>query len=151
MHDEKQDGKIPCYVNGYINLMNNDANDNLMLMFFNTANELTCLDVDVLRMYSSNSEGNILTLCDKYNLIPEQTMVIKEKLARLGLLQSNNDEIRDNNLDYVVGYLEDQDYARRHKSQKDIRLSKTKIKKVNRADSFHITNLGESFLKTVSD
>ncbi|MBQ4556175.1 MAG: hypothetical protein IJA60_00825 [Clostridia bacterium] len=148
---EKQTEKIPCHVNGYINLMSDEVNDNLMLMFFNTVNELTQLDIDVLKMYSVDGGDNIYALCEKYNLQPEQIMVIKEKLARLGLLQSKNDELRDANLDYVVDYLIDVDSENKKKNPRSVPLHKTKIKKIKRADTFHITGLGQSYLRIISE
>ena len=39
--------------------MSNEYNDNLLLMFFNTINELTELDIDILRLYNYDSEDNI--------------------------------------------------------------------------------------------
>ena len=36
--------------------MSNEYNDNLLLMFFNTINELTELDIDILRLYNYDSE-----------------------------------------------------------------------------------------------
>lgn len=43
MLDEKQIEKVPMYVNGYINMMNNTTNDELMLMFFSTLGDLVDL------------------------------------------------------------------------------------------------------------
>ena len=61
--------------------MTNDANDNLMLMFFDTMNQLTQLDIDVLKMYSLDAQENIYELSNRYHLDPVQIGVIKEKLA----------------------------------------------------------------------
>ncbi|MBE7050512.1 MAG: hypothetical protein E7394_07060 [Ruminococcaceae bacterium] len=150
LYNEKQDEKTSCYISGYVNLMSESANDNLMLMFFNTINELTTLDIEVLRMYSYDSADNIYALCDRQNLKPDQVMVIKEKLARLGLLQSKNDEYRDENLDYIVSHLEEVAKENKKKNPKTISISRTKIKKINKSDSFHITRLGIDFLKVIS-
>ena len=54
---EKQQEKVPYHVNGFINLMSNESNDNLMLMFFDTMNQITQLDIDVLAMYGSSYLG----------------------------------------------------------------------------------------------
>jgi len=148
---EKQEEKIPCYVNGYINLMSNEANDNLMLMFFDTINELTQLDIDVLKLYSINADDDIVALRERYKLQSEQTMVIQEKLARLGLLQSRNDELRDANLDYLADYLVAVDKENRKSNPKGVALHRTRIKKVKKSDSFHITGLGRSFLTIISE
>ena len=149
LYNEKQQEKISYYVNGYINLMDNSANDNLMLMFFNTINELTQLDIDVLGMYSGETQDNIFTLGEKYNLLPEQLMVIKEKLARLGLLVSINDIQRDENIDAIVLYLDKVDKEKKKRNPREVKIPK--IKKVNRHDSFRITKLGINYLKVISE
>ena len=88
LDDEKQEEKIPYYMNGYINLMNSTVNDNLMLMYFNIITEMTNLDIEVLKIYDINSPENISSISEKYHLEPEQIRVIKEILVRLGMLNS---------------------------------------------------------------
>lgn len=149
LYEEKQAEKVSYHVNGFINLMSNDVNDNLMLMFFNTLNELTQLDIDVLAMYSRNSQDDIFSLCNRYNLLPEQVMVIKEKLARLGLLASKNDALRDINLDSIVVYLDKVEKDKKSRNPKGVKLPN--IKKPNRSESFVITSLGNNYLKVISE
>ena len=102
LENEKQSIKIPYLVNGYINMMNNTTNDDLMLMFFSTLNDLTDLDINVLRMYHFECNENIYTLMNEKNLSIDQINLVKEKLLRNGLLDSKNDEQRDDNLEEVV-------------------------------------------------
>lgn len=151
MYEEKQLDKVPYYVNGFINFMSDEANDNLMLFFFNTISELTQLDVDVLNLYSIEANENILSLCDKYNLEFEQITVIQEKLARLGLLQNKNDEYRDNNIDYIVDYLLKVDKDSKKRAPQGVKLSKSKISKTKRSETFYITNLGKTYLRAISN
>lgn len=146
---EKQQEKVPYHVNGFINLMSNDANDNLMLMFFNTINQLTQLDIDVLAMYCMDAQEDIISLCNRYNLKFEQVAVIKEKLERLGLVYSKNDEKRDNNIDEIVDYLNKVDKDQKKSKPKGVRLPN--IKKPNRSTSYAITSLGRDYLKVISD
>ena len=146
---EKQQEKVPYHVNGFINLMNNDANDNLMLMFFDTINQLTQLDIDVLSLYSMDVQENIISLCNRYNLKLEQVAVIKEKLERLGLVYSRNDEQRDINIDEIVDYLNKVDKDQKKSKPKGVRLPN--IKKPNRSTSYAITSLGRDYLKVISD
>lgn len=147
LYDEKQEEKVPCYVNGFINMMSNDANDNLMLMFFDTISQLTNLDIEILQLYSLNSQENITELCNRNHLEYEQTAMIKEKLARLGLLNSRNDEQRDDNVDLIVDYLTKLDKDNRSRSPKGVKLPK--IKKPNRSESYKITSLGNSYLRII--
>ena len=132
-------------------MMNDEANDNLILMFFNTLNELTNLDIDILKIYSQDLSANINNVCEKYNLDYYQIRIIKEKLVRLGLLQSRNDEYHDNNLDYVVEYLMKVEQDRKKSKPSGVNFQKNKIKKISRNDSYVITSLGTSYLKIISD
>ncbi|MCC8098440.1 MAG: hypothetical protein LIO44_07845 [Eubacterium sp.] len=149
LYDEKQEEKISCYVNGYINMMSNDANDNLMLMFFDTISQLTQLDIEILRLYSIDSQDDITKLCERNNLEYEQTAMIKEKLTRLGLLNSRNDEQRDNNVDLIVDYLKKSDKENRSRNPKNVKLPR--INKPNRSESYKITSLGNSYLQINSE
>lgn len=149
LYTEKQQEKVPAHVNGFINMMNNDVNDNIMIMFFDTMNQLTQLDIDVLAMYSQNAQENIYGLCGRYNLTIEQVAIIKEKLVRLGLLYSRNDEKRDNNIDEILTYLRAFDKDLKSKKPKGVKFPN--IKKPNRSDTYSITSLGRDYLRIISE
>lgn len=149
LYSERQVSKVPYHVNGFINFMNNDSNDNIMLMFFDTLNQLTQLDIDALKMYDINSPENYITLMKKYNLLPEQVEVIKEKLSRLGLLYSKNDDQRDSNIDTVVEYLRKVEQDSKTKKPKGVKLPN--IKKPNKTERYSITNLGRGYLRTIEN
>lgn len=146
--DEKQPEKVEYNVNAFINLMNDEANDNLMLMFFQTINELTVLDIEVLKLYVMGTEDNIYTLCDRNHLEVEQVSVIKEKLARLGMLHRKNDDIRDDNIDLITKYLEDVEKDNKRRTPKGVKAPKTK--KPSRSETYSITSLGRHFLNVIS-
>ena len=149
LEQEKQQLKVSYHVNGFINLMNNEANDNLMLMFFHTMNQLTELDIDVLSLYDRNSQEDVISLCNRYNLKIEQVVVIKEKLERLGLIYSRNEEQRDSNIDAIVDYLNKVDKEQKKSKLRGVKLPN--IKKPNRSTSYTITSLGRDYLKVISD
>lgn len=146
---EKQKEKVPYHVNGFINLMSDDVNDNLMRMFFETMNELTELDIEVLKMYDWKSDDNIYTLAEKYNLEYEQIDVIKEKLARLGLLKCKNDEQRDEKLDGIVDYLTKLEKDSKSRNPRGVKLPR--IKKPSRSHLYSITRLGTHYLNLISE
>lgn len=148
LYDEKQEEKVPSYVNGYISMMSNEANDNLMLIFFDTISQLTQLDIEILKLYSMESLDDIFELCKRNHLEYEQTEMIKEKLTRLGLLYSRNDEQRDNNLDLIVDYLAKLDRDNRSKNPKGVKIPR--IRKPSRSESYDISPLGTSYLKLIS-
>ena len=49
--EERQEEKIKWGVNGFVNLMTNETNENIMQLFFDMLTDLTTLDVDTLQMY----------------------------------------------------------------------------------------------------
>lgn len=145
MQDEKQIEKVPMYVNGYVNMMNNTTNDDLMLMFFSTLSDLTELDMLVLEMYHYKGQVDFLFLTEEKHFSNEQIAMIKEKLLRNGLLESKNDEQRDLNLDEVTRFVTELAKQMKARNPKDVKAAK--IKKVPRSESYKITPLGRSYLE----
>lgn len=93
LYSERQPEKVTSHVNGYINMMTNDTNDDIMIMFMDTLNQLTQLDIDVLKLYTISSDESAWDLIGRYGIQPEQLKVIKEKLERFGLIYSKQDDL----------------------------------------------------------
>lgn len=146
--DERQVEKVKWNVNGFINLMTDESNENIMQMFFDTLSELTVLDIDTLRMYELSSDINITDVVDKYGINYDQVKLVKEKLVRLGLLSRKNDEVRDANLDEITVYLQNLEKDLKKKNPKGVKLS-NKVKKISGNESYRITRLGVGFLKSI--
>lgn len=64
------------------------------------------------------------------------------------MLQSRNDEQRDNNVDEIVTYLTKVEKDNRSRNPKGVKLPT--IKKPNRTESYRITSLGRSYLNVIS-
>jgi predicted transcriptional regulator len=148
--DERQVEKVKWNVNGFINLMTDESNENIMQMFFDTLSELTVLDIDTLRMYELSSDINITDVVDKYGINYDQVKLVKEKLVRLGLLSRKNDEVRDANLDEITVYLQNLEKDLKKKNPKGVKLS-NKVKKISGNESYRITRLGVGFLKSIGE
>lgn len=148
LHEEKQIEKVKYHINGYINMMENSTTDDIMLLFMENLNQLTNLDIDVLRMYVSAE--NYIDVCKRHGIDYDQLELVKEKLERHGLLASRNDDQRDGNIDvlaeYIVGRVKEEN--KRNGDFHKIRLGK--IQKVRKSDSYFITRLGREFLDKVS-
>lgn len=149
LDSERQPEKVKYHVNGYINMMSNNANDDVMIMFFDTLNQLTQLDIDVLRLYEINSEDTSWKLMEKYGIQVEQLRIIKEKLARFGLIYSVRDDLRDENIDAVVKYLLALEAENKKKSHKSVKMKDIKKPKTN--ETYSITGLGRDFLLMISE
>lgn len=148
--DERQRCKVKWNVKGYIALMNNESNENIMQIFFDTLADVTELDVDVLKMYNVVISYSYQDIEDKYHIGPERIKLVKEKLVRLGLLDSKNDEIRDTNLDNIVRYLEDVEKESKKKNPKSVKLP-SKIKKVSSSEYYKLSRLGRGFLQAIGE
>ncbi len=148
--DERQEEKVRWNINGFVNTMTNESNENVMQIFFDTLGELTVLDIDTLRMYETVSEVNWHDIEQKYGIDSERLKMVKEKLVRLGLLYRKNDKLRDNNLDEIVEYLKKVEADSKKKNSQGVKLP-NRIKKIGGTETYKITLLGNEFLKSISD
>lgn len=147
LHDEKQIEKVQYHINGYVNMMENSTTDDIMLMFMESLNQLTNLDINVLKMYVSSE--NYTDVCKRHGIDYVQLTLIREKLERHGLLYSKNNDQRDSNIDLLATYIEKR-VAEENKKNGDCRKIRLgKIQKVNRMESYYITKLGREFLERI--
>lgn len=147
---ELQEKMVEYNVNVYINLLKSDhTNIDLGLMFSKTMSQLNDLDIRILKVYSNlKTDGeSIASICNELDLELNQTQFIKEKLELVGLLQSRNEEMYDDNLDKIVKYLEKVKKENRKKSPKDVKVPS--LKRVSASDSYRITPLGRHYLTMI--
>lgn len=79
----------------------------------------------------------------------EQLRYIKEKLVRLGLLRSYNQELSDKNQEVIIEYL--QKAYKDANSRKPKGVKRPKFKKLSTTDRYKISSLGFGFLQLFSD
>lgn len=149
LYSERQPEKVASHVNGYINMMSNDTNDDIMIMFLDTLNQLTQLDIDVLKLYTINSDESGWDLINRYGLQPEQLKVIKKKLERFGLIYSKQDDLRDDNIDAVVKYLLAVEAESKKKNPRNIKMKD--VKRPKNSESYYITGLGRGFAFKIAE
>lgn len=127
-----------------INLMcTDDPNEDMALMFFKTLAQLNELDIKVLKIFSYDNEENYLTVKSGTNISDQQYRFVKEKLERLGMLQSKNDELRNKNLEAVIDYIKE--LQKQNKASKPKAVKDPKIKRISNSDTYKITSLGREF------
>ena len=134
--DVKQQEKIRYIVNGYLNLTDVDPlNDDGVIMYYDTLDQLTLCDIAILKEHYNPviSQQSL-----KLSLVPGQIRLINEKLVRLGLLASLNDEKIEKNLKAIGEYLENIDKGKRN--------SRLKLKRFWGTDSYKITSYGIRFI-----
>ena len=149
--DEIQQSKVQYSVNGYVNLLQTEnANLDMSLMFFKTISELNDVDIRVLKTYdwrNQNKTEPITPFNSEFDY--SQLRYIKEKLFRLGLLKSKNEELSAKNQEIIIDYLQKFNKDITSKNTKGVKLPK--FKKLQSADSYSITSLGFALLQLISE
>ncbi|WP_455526798.1 hypothetical protein [Huintestinicola sp.] len=152
---ENQESMVQYNINGYINMMGlENPNDDVVITFFNTLSQMNQLDIRVLRLYlpTYESESKQETYVDVINdehIEISQYNFIREKLYRLGMLESKNEEYRDGNLDTLcktVTELIKQLYAKNPRE-----VNAPKLKRISKTESYHITQLGRQYLSFIDE
>lgn len=136
---------------GYINILRTDnTNEDIAIMFFRTLHELNDLDIEVLKYYRSLSLGqneSILRLCDVHGISGEQIGLVRDKLHRLGLLLSRNEEILEDDLNSIVKYFEKVKGENKKSHPKEVDIPR--LKKTSSSDTYRITNMGRQYLEFI--
>ena len=140
--ESKQEEKIELMVNGFANIAGGVLDqEDAVLMYYDVLDQLNMLDIRMLRMYmpsylvDDDNDDNIWKIMEDYNLDNGQQAMIKEKLARLGLLVSRNDLSMDENIRNMAQYLEDIS-----KGKKNPKLKR--LNPIKKSDSYRITSYG---------
>ena len=143
--NEKQEEKIELIVNGLINIASGiNWQEDVVLLFYDVLSQLSLLDLRILKLYTplfmeKERTDDIYKIMDECQIDNSQVWMIKEKLERLGLIQSKNEEKMNENIENVVKYVEDIS-----KGKKNPKLKR--IKYVPKSESYKITSFGIKFI-----
>lgn len=153
---ENQEQKVQDNINGYINLMGlENPNDDVIFTFFHTLSQMNELDIRVLKLYRPSYEKdeedceNYMDVMREENIDESQYNFIRQKLCRLGMLDSKNEANRDENLDILGKTLTELIKQLNSKAPKVVR--EPKLKKIPRSESYSITPLGRQYLNFIDD
>lgn len=152
--DENEPEKVSRNVNAFINCMaHGNAGDSFVLTLFDDLSRLNRLDIRVLKLHYYNPitghmvDDNFDRLIQEEGIDYSEYRTIREKLRRLGLLESKNEEKREKNLEAV------QDAVSELLSQlgkKNPRIPKPpKLQRISTSDSYSITSLGRRYLELI--
>ena len=137
--DVRQQDKIDFIVNGYINMTEmEDLNDDSVIMFYDTLDQMTLMDIAVLKSHHRNFVNDEKNGDYLERLVPGQRQLVHEKLLRLGLVSSEHERKRDSNVQNIVSYLQDI-----QKGKKNVKL---KSDKIWGSDSYRLTKYGQNFI-----
>ena len=150
--EENEPEKVSQSVNAFVNLMDEEnPSDSFVLTLFDDLSRMGKLDVRVLKLHYCNPFTGFEPEDDYFKLITEESIddsqyrAIREKLCRLGLLGSKNEEKREKNLEATQEAVAE---LLKQLDKKNPRLPKPpRIQKINRSDSFSITPLGRHYLE----
>ena len=82
---------------GFVRLSGqNDANEDFVLLYYDTLLSTRLLDLEVLNFYYKGFVHNPLDFIERKGIEIEQFHSIREKLERLGLLTTNKEEMKEN-------------------------------------------------------
>lgn len=152
--DENEPEKVSRNVNAFINCMaHGNASDSFVLTLFDDLSRLNRLDIRVLKLHYHNPITEHMVDDGFDRLIQEEGIdyseygTIREKLCRLGLLESKNEEKREKNLEAV------QDAVSELLSQlgkKNPKIPKPpRLQRISTSDSYSITSLGRRYLELI--
>ena len=149
--DEIQTSKVQYSVNGYINLIQTeDSNIDMSLMFFKTISALNDIDIRILKTYDLRHPSDTEPITPfNSEFDSSQLRYIKEKLLRLGLLKSRNEEVSTKNQEHIIDYLQKFNKDLNSRKPKGVRLPN--FKKIHLSDSYRITSLGGALLQLISE
>lgn len=149
--DVKQEEKIDYIVNGFVNLAGTqDVEVDKIMIFYDALDQLSMLEIRTLKVYYTNRYigvdyvDSIVRIMEDYNMDNSQMKMIKEKLERLGLIESRNENSIQENVQNMADYLEDVTKGRRNPKLK-------KMKKISNSDSYRITSFGNRFMEFFVD
>ena len=153
---ENQEQKVQDNINGYINVMGlENPNDDVIFTFFNTLSQMNELDIRILRLYlpiyETGEEGHetFLDVMREENIDESQYNFIREKLCRLGMLDSKNEANRDENLDILGITLTE--LIKQLYSKKPKEVKAPKLKRITHSESYDITRLGRQYLAFIEE
>lgn len=153
---ENQEQKVQDNINGYINVMGlENPNDDVIFTFFHTLSQMNELDIRILRLYLPTYEmgkedhETFVDVMREENIDESQYNFIREKLCRLGMLDSKNEANRDENLDILGTTLTE--LIKQLYSKKPKEVKAPKLKRITRSESYDITRLGRQYLAFIEE
>ena len=108
------------------------------------------LDIRILKTYDLRHPSDTEPITPfNSEFDSSQLRYIKEKLLRLGLLKSRNEEVSTKNQEHIIDYLQKFNKDLNSRKPKGVRLPN--FKKIHLSDSYRITSLGGALLQLISE
>lgn len=153
---ENQEQKVQDNINGFINLMAvENPNDDMVFTFFSTLSQMNELDIRILKLYEpiwkkdEETSENCRDIMEDENIDHMQYNFIREKLCRLGMLYSKNEEKRNKNIEALEKTLTE--LIKQMSSKNPNKVNVPRIERITSSDSYAITKLGNEYLEFISE
>lgn len=150
--NENEPEKVAYCVRAFINAMGEEGiSDSFMVALFDDLSRLSRLDIRVLNLhvggylFDNQVDDDYSRLITEEGIDESQYRSIRQKLCRFGLLQSRNEEKREQNLEEVQEVLAD--LVKQLSSNKPKKLKALKCQRITHSDSYAITPLGRRYLR----
>lgn len=145
--EEVQEEKIVYIANGLTNLAGvDDPKEDLVLSYYDTLLELRLLDIAVLKNFYALSKmqgKSYPEMLETWGIDQKQYFIVRSKLERMGLIESdrdeNNDRLREN-VALLQTYMENLNKGNKPRST-------GRFKTVSRHENYRISSYGRSFLE----
>lgn len=148
LYDERQKSKVKYHVAFFMNSIRQAVDENTLIDNYDTINQLTAADIEILECYVPFGDKNFYEVRKKYNLDETSYRLVREKLARFGLLNSKNEEIRDKNLERIRSYIIDLDRQSKKRNPNTIKVPN--LDKTKSLDSYELSPSGRRFLSLIN-
>lgn len=149
--NENEPEKVAYCVRAFINAMGEESiSDSFMVALFDDLSRLSRLDIRVLNLHAgeylfdNQADDDYSRLIAEEGIDESQYRSIRQKLCRFGLLQSKNEEKREQNLEEVQEVLAE--LVKQLSSNKPKKLKSPKYQRITHSDSYAITPLGRRYL-----
>lgn len=147
--EEVQEEKIKFLETGFVRLSGqNDANEDFVLLYYDTLLSTRMLDLEVLNFYYKGFTHNTLDFVEEKGIEMEQFRSVREKLERLGLLTTNREQMKD---DLYKDIFMMQEYLTSISKGKNYSLKTFRARSQLRAsEAFRMSKFGRNFLEFFS-
>ena len=144
LYEERQSEKVKYHVSAFINSMGQNVDESVLINAYDTINQLTEVDIEILECYIPFSGSDFTSVLQKHGIDNKEYRLIREKLNRFGLLDSKNDDIREQNLQSAVDYISA--VAKENKKKNPGMVRTPKFKKTHTTESYNLSFAGRRLL-----
>lgn len=146
LYDEKQEEKVKYHVSIFENSIEKNIDDSILIDTYENINKITVVDIEVMKLYIPlrSSDITYVDIMQKHNLDERDYNFIRRKLFNLGFIDSKNEDLREDNMNIIIGYLKKLEKNKKNKPQ-EIKLPK--FNRITNSEKYTLSAFGKYFLE----